>query len=801
MNVKISEMQGSAADLNSFCLALQKLIGTEMPAENMVLCDMSGAWPKLMWIKDNLNNVIPTNLENGVTHYLMRHGRSAVLHQMEVLSLINRGQVSLIGNLPHSWMGIIVAQQQQLVASVILQTYDSYRFTNDDKKLLDLLTPAIASALAHLQSQHKQLESKIAEQAERKSQKSLQVMCELTELCQSEMPLDTLYGRFHELLSQLMPATHFVIALKVGEDTIDFVYTANENLEDFTPRQGYNGITEYSMQQAKPLLLTREQMQALFDNGEVTLLGRRSACVLAAPMRFGGEVLGSLVLQDYHDDHAYGVAERQLLGYVAHHIANVIGTRRTQEQLANNQLKLEQAVKQRTAELEHEITERRRIESQLRHDTLHDDLTSLPNRTMIMERLNKVLAVRKRDKSFQYALLFLDLNRFKVINDSLGHLTGDHLLRQVAQRLSNCLRGFDTVARLGGDEFAILVEHLNSPEDAINTANRIQATLSRPFYIDNEEVYSGASIGIAFGDEQYQEPSELLRDADVAMYRAKDQHSKKPVVFDASMREAAQQRMTLENELQRALEFEQFEVYYQPTWTLESGKLCGFEALARWRHPTRGLLLPEDFLPMMEENRQIIELDRWVLQTATKHFAQWLTKYPRLESIGVSINLCSEWFSRNDSFDVIIKTLATNKLAAKHLLLEITEKGVQHHQENAAQLLKQLQNIGVRSIMDDFGTGYSSLSHLHQLPIEVVKIDSSFISRMNHCNRSAAVVSAIFTLCNELGISVNAEGVERLQQIEQLRDLGCHYGQGFHLGRPLPANQISDFLAGKPTDR
>ncbi|WP_298443547.1 EAL domain-containing protein [uncultured Ferrimonas sp.] len=768
-----------------------------MPSENMMLCDLSGSWPQLMWVRDSVDNAIPTHLENGITHYLQRHGRSVVLQQMELSSLISRGQINLIGSLPHSWLGIVLPQKGKPCYCIILQTYRGVRFTHAQRNFLDQLAATISRALARLQLQQQQIAANVAAQAERQSQQSLEVMCQITELCQSELSLAELYQRFHQLLGKLMPAEHFTIALRREVDSIEFVFATNAHLEELGVRKSGKGLTEYAMSHSRPILLTQDEIEQLFSRGDAQQLGGKAACWLGAPLNYAGEVLGALVLQDYQVEHAYGKPELQLIGYLAHQIANVIGTRRTQQQLASNQQMLERAVKQRTAELEHEINERRRIETQLRHDTLHDDLTGLPNRAMIMQRLNQVLSVKQRDNDFTYALMFLDLNRFKVINDSLGHLTGDSLLRQVAQRLNSCLRGFDTVARLGGDEFAILLEHLSCDNDAIQTANRINATLARPFYIGDEEVYSGASIGITFGSQEYHEPAELLRDADVAMYRAKQTHSKLPVVFDASMRAEAQHRMKLENELQRALEFEQFEVYYQPVWILASEQLCGFEALVRWRHPERGILLPGEFLPLMEETRQILELDRWVLNHACNQFVQWQAKYPRLERVGISVNLSAEWFSRSDSLDVIMHALNHSGLNANQLLLEITERSLQHHPENAAQILRQLRHIGVRSMMDDFGTGYASLSYLHQLPLDVVKIDSSFIGHMDGNNRSSAVVRAIFTLCQELGINVNAEGIDKPQQIEQLRALGCQYGQGYHLGHPMPAAQVSHFLAGK----
>ncbi|MBW3165683.1 bifunctional diguanylate cyclase/phosphodiesterase [Ferrimonas balearica] len=797
MLFQIAQLAAQASAPHAYCQAIIDLLATRMPGKNgfVALADEDG--PRLLWAQDRRVSAPPESLRHGLTDLLLKRGRSMFLHQVEISSMLSRGQIRLIGALPDSWMGVVLEHEDKVIGALVVQSYEKERYCAADLALLDQLAPYIAQGLTQQLRQRPSLG-----QGPERSDRILSVLYRITELSQSNAPLLELYGGFHQLIGELLMADNFYVALLDDSGKqLHFPYSCDDHSPVPEARPLGRGATEYLLKLNAPVLLNYQQMQTLADEGEIELLGRTSQCWLGAPLSHDGVALGALVLQDYNNPIAYGEEELKLIGYLAHHIAGVIRWRRAAERLTNNQQALEQAVLQRTQALEHEINERRRIESQLRHDALHDELTTLPNRSMIMQRLHQVLSIKARDPNFHYALLFLDLNRFKVINDSLGHLTGDRLLAQVAHRLSGCVRGSDTVARLGGDEFAILLEHLSCDNDALQSAERIQAVLAKPFYIDGEEIYSGTSIGIAFGLSQYQSPVELLRDADVAMYRAKQAHRAAPVVFDNSMREAAQHRMKLENELQRALELNQFEVHYQPVWNLASEQLVGFEALVRWRHPERGLLLPGEFIELMEETHQILPLDRWVLNQACHQFAQWQRKYPRLARVGVSVNLSSEWFNRADSLDVVMQSLKQSGLSARSLLIEITERSLLHQPDQAASVLRQLRRLGIKLMMDDFGTGYSSLSYLHRLPLDVVKVDRSFISRLHEDQRAEAVISAILNLASALGMKVNAEGIDNPKQVAMLKQMGCQYGQGYQLGRPLPAERVSDFLAGKSHTR
>ena len=374
-----------------------------------------------------------------------------------------------------------------------------------------------------------------------------------------------------------------------------------------------------------------------------------------------------------------------------------------------------------------DVTERKQIEEQLEHNVLHDRLTNLPNRTLIMQRLEQIMAYKRRRPDYQFAILILDLDRFKIVNDSLGHIIGDELLVAVAGRLENCLREYDTLARLSGDEFIILLESITDESSASRVARRVLSELSAPFQISGHEIYVTASIGIATGQNHYEWPEEILRDADIAMYRAKDLGTSRCTLFDRKMHERVNSILQLEADLRRAIEQEAFELHYQPIVNLQTGQIVGFEALVRWRHPSRGLIYPGFFIPEAEESGLIIPLGRWVLREACQQLSTWRTAFPDEADLIMSINLSAVQLRDPLLADHLRTILETTNVPAGCLALEITESTIIENNEIAAALLSDLKDIGVQMHVDDFGTGFSSLDVLHRFPVDAIKIDRSFV--------------------------------------------------------------------------
>ncbi len=445
-------------------------------------------------------------------------------------------------------------------------------------------------------------------------------------------------------------------------------------------------------------------------------------------------------------------------------------------------------------ELNSYIEEQRRISQALqeskekfRHAAFHDALTGLPNRALLTDHLKLAIERARRREDHLFAVLFLDLDRFKNINDSLGHNIGDQLLIAIARRVENCLRPMDTVARLGGDEFAILLDGLEDAAAAVHIAERIQESLMQPYNLSGHEVYTSTSIGITLSTTNYEHPENLLRDADTAMYRAKENGKARYELFDTVMHARAVALLKLENDLRRAIERQEFEVYYQPIIRLETNEISGFEALIRWNHPERGFVSPTEFIPLAEETGLIMEIGQWVLREACGQMQRWQWLAPTARPLTMAVNLSGKQFKQPDIIEQIKKTLRETNCDPRSLKLEITESAVMENAEAATQMLTQLRDLGVQLSIDDFGTGYSSLSYLHRFPVTTLKIDRSFIGRMGTGDENSEIVRTIMTLAGNLGMDVVAEGVETEDQLTQLTALKCEYGQGYLFSKPVNA--------------
>jgi diguanylate cyclase (GGDEF)-like protein/PAS domain S-box-containing protein len=430
-----------------------------------------------------------------------------------------------------------------------------------------------------------------------------------------------------------------------------------------------------------------------------------------------------------------------------------------------------------------DITRRKRTEEQILHDALHDALTGLPNRNLFLDRLGQAVARRRRHDDYHFAVLFLDLDRFKVVNDSLGHLAGDRLLVELARRLLACLRSEDTVARLGGDEFAILLDEIEDVRSATRVAERIQEELRQPCSLDGHEVFSTMSIGITLDDPRDRRPEELLRDADTAMYRAKAQGRDRHEIFDDAMHAKAVAALKLEADLRRALERGELRLAYQPIVALATGRAVGFEALARWPHPERGLVAPDEFVPLAEETGLILPVGRFVLREACRAARAW--QESGAPELSISVNVSAREFGQAGLVDRIESVLAEHGLPASRLRLEITESVIMEDPEEAVVRCLALRELGVRIDIDDFGTGYSSLSYLRRFPVDALKIDRAFVGGMDARTEDHEIVRAILNLASSLGIKTVAEGIETEAQLARLRGLGCELGQGYFLAPPV----------------
>jgi diguanylate cyclase (GGDEF)-like protein len=457
-----------------------------------------------------------------------------------------------------------------------------------------------------------------------------------------------------------------------------------------------------------------------------------------------------------------------------------------------------QALQKINLKLQREIAERSRVEEKLAHDALHDALTGLPNRTLLMKSLDQVIQLSQANSSYQFAVLFIDLDRFKIINDSLGHMVGDQFLITITHRLQHCLRSHDVVARLGGDEFTVLIENMREPAEATQVAERILAALCKPLNLQGHMLFPSASIGIVIGSSLYQNATDLLRDADLAMYKAKRTGRACYAMFTTDLHTQTFKVLQIESDLRQALDQQEFTLHYQPIVSLSTGNLIGFEALLRWQHPHNGFIAPSEFIEISEETGFIIPLGEWVLQEACRQLNEWHQRFPAHGELIVSVNLSSKQLREPGLIDQIDRILTETGLDGKFLKLELTESMLVDEVESVIQTLINIRARDIQLSIDDFGTGYSSLSYLPRFPINTLKIDRSFVNRMTIDAESLEIVRAITMLAQSIGIEVIAEGVETLQQLLQLKTIGCEFGQGYWFARPLESGLAQQMLT-KPT--
>ena len=471
-------------------------------------------------------------------------------------------------------------------------------------------------------------------------------------------------------------------------------------------------------------------------------------------------------------------------------IENQLKLRSAQAEVIKLNSSLEQKIQERTAQLQAEIEKRERAQAKLLRMALHDFLTDLPNRSWFLQKLKQELDKTQQQQNYQFAVICFDCDNFKVINDSLGHSVGDSLLKAIPARLESCLPQGSFLARLGGDEFIILLPQIDNLTTVILATQKIQQEITAPFSVSKREIFLNFSIGIVLGTAEYDHPEKLLRNADLAMYQAKALGKGQYQIYNQQMHQRAVERLQLEIDLRKALKHNEFTLHYQPIICLKTGHIIGFESLVRWQHPQQGMISPCKFIPVAEETGLIIPLGIWVLKEACKQIKTWQEKYNSFVSLTVNINVAVQQFSYSSLIEEIDKILEETQLPSSCLKLEITESAIMENSDSAHAILQQLRDRDIKICIDDFGTGYSSLSYLHQFPVDNLKIDRSFVSRIKNVDEPNKVIDAIVNLAHHLDISVTAEGIETEAQLDYLRKANCEYGQGYHFFKPLNAEAV-----------
>ena len=812
----IADMASSELDMPEMLRAIHSEVAQLMYAENffIVLYDDVQEALRFIYFSDSVDYLRPPSDEaipasaipNSLTLAMLRSGQAQMGPSEEIVGRLSVAYDESLGPEAIDWLGVPMLQGARVRGGIVVQSYlPAHRFDADDRTLLTYVAQHVLTAVDRKREQEA-LEHQVSLRTRELAERNAELKSEVTERRRSEQLQAALfqiaesaaqsssaiefYRTIHGIIGGLLDARNFYVALLNADgDSLEFPYAVDERDSYFPTRKLAKGLTEYVLRTGSPLLANRASIESLHQSGEVASFGAASAHWLGVPLVCAERVVGVIAVQSYDTEARFTERDQELLTFVAIHVANAIERQRAQESLRLANLDLEQRVAERTVELAianrdltDQIHERERIEGTLKHQALHDALTGLPNRTLLLDRLGRALQRFRRDETRSFAVLFLDLDRFKFVNDSVGHLVGDELLKEAAERIAASLRTPDTVARLGGDEFAILLEELEHPDRATNVADRLIATLAEPMRIAGKELFTSASVGIAYAHPRYTRAEELLRDADAAMYRAKAQGRQRYEMFDEILRAEAVRVLDLEGDLRRAITRGEFEPYFQPIVRLTDRRVVGYEALLRWNHSERGLMLPAEFLSVAEDNGAIEVID-WQMFTMACRDAQ------RLPEVGayVCINVSARQLRSPGFAQTALRLIATSGLDPGRVRLEVTEGVLLENPDHVCRLLETLREAGVRAQLDDFGTGYSSLSYLHRFPIHSLKIDRSFVGDLCiDTNSSTPVVRAIHALAESLGIEVIGEGIETEEQCQALSNLGCQLGQGYWFARPGP---------------
>ncbi|MGH9946158.1 MAG: PAS domain S-box protein [Pyrinomonadaceae bacterium] len=849
-------IQGLAttSNLEELLALVQQSVGQAIYAENfyVALYDKQTDLLHVPFCEDKFDAAAPPQkLGKGLTAYAFRRGLPTLLTDKAVTELCEQGEIEMVGTPSAIWLGIPLRTPTEIIGVLVVQHYeDESAYTERDIELLSSAGDQIAMAI----------ERKRAEDTLRESEAILAAAQRITHLGSWELDLANLedlnknevrwsdetyrifgyepgqvevtnelfYNSVHpddrkhvaQVLAEAVEQRkvfnieHRAVLPDKSERILhgqaELIFDKRTNMpikllgtvQDITERRRTNAALHQSEYKLRTLFESMNEGLTQVDTDEVIEFVNDRLCEMTGYTR--EELLGKVTLDVFFDDEGRRIVkkenEQRQKGVSGQYEARI--KRKSGEMLSvlvsGAPVVNEKGIVTGTLGMFMDISERKRVEEQLFHDAFHDGLTGLANRARFMDHLSMTIERCRSRHSNYYAVLFLDFDRFKIINDSLGHAEGDELLKQIACRIETSTRTGDLAARLGGDEFVILLSEMLDADDAIEVAERILADLKNPFELNGNEVFITASIGIALSTTGHKCAEDMLRDADIAMYRAKAMGKARYQIFDQALLEQATSHLLLETEMRQALERGEFEMHYQPIIDLATNDLTGFEALVRWRHPERGMIPPDDFIPFAEESGLILPLGRWILTESCRQLREWQDAYPRAQSLDISVNLSAKQFLQHDLAEQVSETLNMTGLAPRCLKLEITESYLMENSEKSEAMLDSLRQLGVGLSLDDFGTGYSSLSYLHRLPVNNLKIDRSFVSRMTESEENSEIVRTIIRLAQNLKLNIVAEGIETAEQLDQLNNLNCGYGQGYFFSRPLEAEKAAIFINENP---
>lgn len=801
---RISELASSARDMNQLYASVHSIIGELMAANNFYICLYDGQQELVDFpyfvdefdTHETITQVPAKQLMRGVTGYILRTGEPLLCTKETFKELESSGEIGKMGSLPVDWLGVPLLAGEQVVGAMVVQSYqEEVRYSDSDLELLMFVSQHVVNALERFEQRElmsAEIERQTAElritnedllkeiSVREKAELQTSVLFAISELTNSSEDMRSFYSELHAQINKLLNADNFYVALLTENgQQVYFPYYVDEQDHAAKQRRLRKGMTEYVLRHGSPIMIDGAARENLIRRGEIVVGAGNGALArqwLGSPLTINGEVFGVLAVQSYDSEQRYQREDLELLNFVSQHVAVAIERRRSAEKLARANVFLEKRITERTEELVDEIERRKKIEEKLYYDAHHDNLTGLPNRAMFTDRVKQAIAYKKRYPKTDFGVLFIDLDRFKNINDTLGHSAGDQFLLEVSQRLRSAVRDIDLIARIGGDEFVILLDHMEDVNDAKEVAERIIMMMKDPFVLDDQQHFSGASIGIAVSRDINESVDRLLRDADAAMYEAKSEGRGRYVIFDDTIRKGLVAAVHQETALRHAQVNQDFLLWYQPIYGLGSNKIEGYEVLLRWQKGEQ-LLCPEHFIDLAERSGAIIEIDQWVLRESCQLISQLQDN--EQQSCPIHINLSTQHLLSLRHLKTIEDIIKEYGIDPGLLVLEFDEQSLLRKEgKRLVTSLRRLSQLGIKLALDDFGRGSGPLQFIYNYPFDIIKLDRNFVRQTARKERARAMVRHVVTLCEELSIKLTAEGIESKILLKQLRHLGVHHGQG-----------------------
>ncbi|EWH11174.1 Intracellular signaling protein [Catenovulum agarivorans DS-2] len=817
--LEISELASHCFDTEHFYLQLHEVIGSVVKSPNLFILFKSAISKKYdihYYATQDGQNVKPDLpddvIDVGLTGYMLRSGHSLLCNHDDYNRLVDEGEVIELGEPAVSWLGVPLRMTNGDLGALVVVSYSQdIQFDASDKSILELLSEHITHSIEHMQRQtqmereinsrtralhqvNQKLKQEIAQQ--QRFQVAQKLLLDLSEKFDFSNSKETLFQRFSAVVNQVFELANYLAEYNAMDKK--WCYLGASAIDSIDDLQTYQCLNEYIALDAQPMVLGQKEIKHLAAFGAIMADEKQKLSLiknvwLVSPLQSSGENCLLLVVFKPESQGEFSDKDTELMNFITMHFNLIMHRWQSQQMLLHAQDQLEDTVQQRTKalheanhDLQQQIEERIKVQEKLYHDANHDLLTGLPNRQLFNRKLMHAVACATMDPTHEYTVLFIDLDRFKLINDTFGHLTGDRFLVEVANRISNCLQQGQVLARLGGDEFVVLMQQPASMQAAQVIAHHIIEALNNSFTIDGNEIYAGCSIGITGSEQGYNKPADVLRDADTAMYQAKNKGRGRYVLFDQSLHTKLIDQLNQESELRKALKEGSLEFVFQPVVNLSSNEVAAVEALVRWQHPNLGLLKPADFLEMAHDTGLILQIDKQAVAHACEYLQHRdLSKDKAL----ISVNLSSRILCDETAFAQLLETLSSIGDTVQGLILEFTEKGIDNI-EQVVGCFATLRALGVRIALDDFGAGIASLALLYSGELDFVKVDAKLIHRAEQDLAQRRFATSIVNIGHEQGFIVIAEGIETELMKETAETMGCLFAQGQLLAEAVSSDEF-----------